>query len=338
MTLEQLVRKDNKDRKIITEEVFDILKSIADLVNEGIYTNISPECIYIRDDYSAEIRQDNKSENAFFMAPEQIFEGKEAGRSSALFSFGMIFYYIFSRENWYAAHGITVYEAHEMNSSFQITTDYLPEINSLVSMNPQEREAGLHAFFRQYHSLPKGKIFISYMTGSNTILIETVALQTSITDYAKGKRIRDKDRNIYIVEKGVAIYPKLSHQKITIPVVLLKAAGDLISEIWYRTEFKGHCNKSVKVADYDEMDCQFDIAIDTAQEDRIQFLIIWKSASTGNEEKKRICSINLSSSYGQCFLHVSINANKSEMTVSLYNRSMSKPVDKNKLSYKLPCR
>ena len=336
MTLEHLIKKEKTTRSISKEEILDLSKSIADAIVKGIYTNISPECIEVGENNSTEISQRMKSENAFFMAPEQIFDCKKPDRSTALFSFGMVFYYINRGENWYAANGISVYDAHEKNISFQIEPDEFPELNYLVSVNPKEREAGFKAFLTYYQSLPKGKLTIEYKADNNIILTEELRIRETRSEYAKGKKIKARNRDIYIVKTGVEISPKLSTQKITVPVVLFKKAGDVIREIWYRTEHKGRSYESLKAVDYDELDCGFDVPVNTEKVDRIQFLMIQHSVSTGKKEEKTICTINLSSSYRQCSLRVLVRADVSMMRVSLYDQNRSKLINEDELTYNLP--
>lgn len=339
MTLEQFVHVGKHSR----EEVFELLQALANLIAEGTYSNLSPECIEVGENYAVEIRTDLKSENAYFMAPEQIFQGKNADRETALFSFGMLFYFMTNGQNWYAANAVHVYETHAKGAEIWIASGDYAEMNYLVSRNPEEREAGYDAFLRLYQSFPKGKILIEYKAGDSTVLTEEIRIREDVPEYAKGKKIKATDRNIYLAEMGAALSPRLTEQHVTIPVVLFKEAEDVIRGICYQSEYKGSRSGVIKAVEYDGLDCQFDVPVDTARKDKIVFLMTCtKALAPGNEnddKNKKDCAIKkigqvpLSSRWGKAVLHVTVLADQSSLVVSLYDQNKTKRIVDRDLSF-----
>lgn len=339
MTLEQFVHVGKHSR----EEVFELLQALANLIVEGTFSNLSPECIEVGENYAVEIRTDLKSENAYFMAPEQIFQGKNADRETALFSFGMLFYFMTNGQNWYAKNAVHVYETREQGTSMRINSGDWQEMNQLVSRNPEEREAGYDAFLRMYQSFPKGKLLIEYRVGDSTVLTEEIHIREDVSDYAKGKKFKAVDRNIYLVETGVALSPKLTEQHVTIPVVLSKKAEDVIREICYQSEYKGSKSGVIKAAEYDGLDCKFDVPVDTTREDKILFLMTHtKASAAGNKNEgqnkndctiKRIGQVPLSYRLGKVVLRVSVLADQSRLVVSLYDQNKARRLRSGDLTF-----
>ena len=339
MTFEQFVHAGKHSR----EEIFELMKALADLIVEGTYINLSPEYIEIRENCTVSIRTDSKSENAFFMAPEQIFRGKKADRETALFSFGMLFYYIANGQNWYIANSINVYETLTKGTEIWIASGHYAKMNHLVSRNPEEREVGYDAFLRLYQSFPKGTILIEYKTEDSTVLTEEIQIREDVPEYAKGKKIKGTDRNIYIAEMGASLSPRLTEQHVTIPVVLFKEAEDVIRGICYQSEYKGSRSGVIKAVEYDGLDCQFDVPVDTARKDKIVFLMTCtKALAPGNEnddKNKKDCAIKkigqvpLSSRWGKAVLHVTVLADQSSLVVSLYDQNKTKRIVDRDLSF-----
>lgn len=227
MNLMELVNQKGLNQN----EAFDILTSLATLIERGLDCVITPEIIEVKPNYEVEINEAVDCDDAYFMAPEQLFRGEKTDQNTALFSFGMLYYYVMNSKIWYVAQSVKVYEIE--NREIEIVSPGSPfaEINKLVSHMPYDRIRGFTAFFRQVESQPKGKVFINYICNRQVVAQEIVQLEEDTDDYAAKKKIRAVSGNVYIVSKGNKIKSRCTNQSVSIPVRLFRSANENIYEI-----------------------------------------------------------------------------------------------------------
>lgn len=215
------------DQNPAVRDRYEVLKSIAELIENGIYVGLSPENIEVKPDYKVEIIEDPKLDSAYFMSPEQVLRGEKPTRNSAWFSFGMLYYYVVRGRSWYSCNPVRVHEILDQEMRIHKQGSQYETINRLLSHIPEERYKGYEAFLRRIEDLSQGEVTVNYICDGQCIWSEKLQLDNKvdkIDNYAANKKIVASNGDIYITNKGVDIQCRFIDQTVSVPVSLYKSA------------------------------------------------------------------------------------------------------------------
>lgn len=321
MTLEEVIH----EKDLTDGERLDILSSLASLISQGVYENLTPTNIIVKQNYDVEIDCQTYREDAYFMAPEQIFNGVEPCEETAWFSFGMLYYYVLQKKIWYIAEDVKIHEILRSNCVIISKNSKWSGINNLISKNLQDRVKGADAFFQLVDACPKGYIKIKYVYEDSVIKSkEILPTKRKIENYAKGEKIKDERGNIYIVDSGVNIVAKYNEQIVQIPLSLLRSATDNIREICI--QLNEDESESFTLFEIDEGPYERNIPVFLGGIKKISFWIIEKNMNGMEKNKLKLGDYAMPRKRIEATLFARLD--NTELIVSLYNADKSKKLIK----------